>query len=329
MRETNQQQRPYTEEELITEQITKDKQNYQHEDAALKYCMQSFAEVLLGFFQIAGDIKVVGPGPTELVDLNIVKRYEDFNLLMEDGSCKHFEFQSTEDGIEDLRRFRLYEALYCYQYKTPVTTYVLYSGSIRNPKTELTDGYNTYRVYPLVMGDIDVGGCIVGLYEKIQKGKKLTKEDIVPLALCPLMGGKLSQKERIQQAFALLREITEHPEETEMDTEEIGKVEAVIYTMAEKFLETVDLDEVMEGLSMTRIGRRLVESGRMEGRIEGVMSGQKMLLCILNAKGTPSEALRERIQKEANLEVLESWGALAVKTETLEQFEEMMETQMA
>lgn len=29
----------------------------------------------------------------------------------EDGSWKHFEFQSTDGGIPDLKRFRVYEAI--------------------------------------------------------------------------------------------------------------------------------------------------------------------------------------------------------------------------
>ena len=33
-------------------------------------------------------------------------------------------------GIEDLKRFRMYEAMASYQYKVEITTYVLYSGNI-------------------------------------------------------------------------------------------------------------------------------------------------------------------------------------------------------
>ena len=54
--------------------------------------------------------KVVGVLPTEEIYLELKKGAEDFNYLMSDDSIKHFEFQSTNGGVEDLKRFRLYEA---------------------------------------------------------------------------------------------------------------------------------------------------------------------------------------------------------------------------
>ncbi len=41
---------------------------------------------------------------------------------------------------------RTYEALTSYQHKVPVTTYVLFSGNIKNPRTSFTEGINTYKV---------------------------------------------------------------------------------------------------------------------------------------------------------------------------------------
>ena len=86
---------------------------FQEEDAALKTVMQFFAEDVLPFLHISG--KVIGFAPTELVRLDIQKFFQDFNLIMEDTSWKHFEFQSTDNGIEDLKRFRVYEAVTSYQ----------------------------------------------------------------------------------------------------------------------------------------------------------------------------------------------------------------------
>lgn len=80
----------------------------QHEDAALKTAMHFFAEELLPFWGIEG--KVVGFAPTEQVHLEIQKLYQDTNLIMEDGSWKHFEFQSKNEGLAGLKRFRQYEA---------------------------------------------------------------------------------------------------------------------------------------------------------------------------------------------------------------------------
>ena len=81
----------------------------QQEDAALKTAWQFFASDLLPFFQISGSVK--GIAPTELISLELKKLFQDFNLILEDGSWKHFEFQSKNEGLAGLKRFRTYEAL--------------------------------------------------------------------------------------------------------------------------------------------------------------------------------------------------------------------------
>lgn len=238
-------------------QLRKDIQ--QHEDIALKTGMQFFAEELLPYFKISG--KVVSFAPTELVHLEVQKLNQDFNLVMEDGTWKHFEFQSTNEGLAGLKRFRTYEALTSYQYKVEVTTYVLYSGSIQNPMTEFTEGANTYRVIPIIMRDKNADQLIAGLQRKAEAGEALTRQDLVPLTLCPLMGGSLSQKERIRAAYGITRRATQIPKE------DIRKIEAMIYTMADKFLESADIKEIEEEISMTRLGQMLVNRGIEQERV--------------------------------------------------------------
>ena len=234
---------------------------FQEEDAALKTVMQFFAEEVLPFLHISG--KVVGFAPTELVRLDIQKFFQDFNLIMEDTSWKHFEFQSTDNGIEDLKRFRVYEAVTSYQNGVSVTTYVLYSGNIRHPVTQFTEGNNAYRVQPIIMQNKNAEKTFQELKEKAQAGR-LTRTDLVSLTLCPLMGGEMPQKERIKGAFEILKESGGL-----LDPDEVQKIEAVIYAMAEKFLEKMDLEEVMEEISMTRLGEMLVNKGYGEGYGKG------------------------------------------------------------
>lgn len=112
----------------------------QHEDAVLKASMQFFAEELLPYLNITG--KVVSFVPTELVHLDLQRLFQDFNFIMEDGTWKHFEFQGSNEGVKGLKRFRVYEALTSYQHNVTVETYVLFSGNIKNPMTEFTEGQN-------------------------------------------------------------------------------------------------------------------------------------------------------------------------------------------
>lgn len=237
----------------------------QHEDAALKTTMRFFAEELLPYFGIEG--KVASLAPTELVHLEIKKLFQDFNLIMEDGSWKHFEFQSKNEGIKGMKRFRSYEALASYQNEVPVTTYVLFSGTMKDPMSTFSEGINTYRIIPIIMQDLNADDLIGQLQYKVDHGITISRYELVQLTLCPLMGGKKTQKERIQDAYAITMNAAD------IDPEEVRKVEAVIYAMADKFLETMDLEEIMEEMAMTRLGRMLVKEGIEEGIEKGIEKG--------------------------------------------------------
>jgi len=191
----------------------------------MKTTAQFFSQELLPYFNIVWEVDHIGP--TEIVHLDIKKYYEDLNLIMKDGSWVHFEFQSTNKGIKDLKRFRSYEALTSQQYDAAIRTYVLYSGNISHPITEFTEGFNTYRVQPIIMKGYRVEKLFDDINYKLEHAIPLSKEDLVPLTLCPLMGGDLSQKERIQKSIQIV-----HQSENIVD--DINKIEAVIYAMANK-----------------------------------------------------------------------------------------------
>ena len=55
--------------------------------------------------------------------------------------------------------------------------------------------------------------------------------------------------------------------------EDIEKIEAVIYAMADKFLDSVSKEEILEAISMTELGQKLMDKGRSEGRNEGKIEG--------------------------------------------------------
>ncbi|MCC8151962.1 MAG: hypothetical protein LIO96_11055 [Lachnospiraceae bacterium] len=249
--------------------MEKENNNSQHEDAALKVMMQFFADELLPYSGIPG--KVVRAAQTETVQLKLYKSYEDFNLVMENGSWKHFEFQSTNGGKRDLKRFRAYGANLSYQHDVSVTTYVLFSGKIKTPVTSFTEGFHTYQVCPIIMQDRNADQIILTLRSKMNAGKLLTKSDLVPLALLPLMGGELEQKDRILESLAIIRKARNDF----ADQDCIDKLEAVIYTMAEKFLENLDMEDVRKGVAMTRLGQMLIEEGMEKGREEGRVEGRE------------------------------------------------------
>ncbi|MCD7743871.1 MAG: hypothetical protein LUI13_01035 [Lachnospiraceae bacterium] len=230
----------------------------QTEDGIMKVMMGFFTEEMLPHFGISQ--KVSAYTLTEEVQLVLRKGYQDFNFLMEDKSIIHFEFQSKNGGTEDLRRFRSYEGNLSYQLKAPVTTYVLFSGKIKRPMTELIEGVNTYKIIPIIMSKRNADELLARVRNKIDKGESLTRDDLVMLPLLPVFGGESSQIERIQGAFEITARADQVPRE------DVEKIEAAIYAMATKFLDRSELKLIKGGIKMTYLGKLLVEDGRAEER---------------------------------------------------------------
>jgi len=233
----------------------------QTEDAVMKLMMEFFSEEMLPVFGITQ--KATAFTLTEEIHLELKKGYLDFNLVMEDGSVSHFEFQSTNGGTKDLRRFRTYESNLSYILQKPVTTYVLFSGKIKRPMTKLKEGINTYRIHPVIMSQQNADLLLEEMRSKITRSEALTREDLVRLPLLPIFGGKSSQLERIQTAFELTTKADQ------VAKEDVEKIEAAIYAMATKFLNHNELEQIKGGLKMTYLGQLLFEDGRKEGREEG------------------------------------------------------------
>lgn len=167
------------------------KPNY--EDFIMKRAMDIFSQEGLKFFGINERVKEVGP--TELVVLNSKNMYMDYTFLMEDDKYIHFEFQTTDKGVADLMRFRTYEALLNHQTQKEVTTYVVYSGDIKNPVSEYNCGINKYKVNAISMVNQDGDKVFDEIIEKISQGKNIDKQDIIKITFTHIMGGDMSLSE--------------------------------------------------------------------------------------------------------------------------------------
>lgn len=121
--------------------------------------------------------------------------------------------------------------------------------------TEFTEGINTYRVVPIIMQDKNADKVIDELKHKRELGEMITKADLLPLVLCPLMSGTMSPKERVIAAYDITRKATG------VDAETIREVEAVIYIMADKFLDSKEMEQLKEEIKMTRLGKMLYDDG--------------------------------------------------------------------
>ena len=219
-----------------------------YEDLIMKRAMDVFAE---------DGLKEIGP--TELVVLESKNLHMDYTFLMEDDTYIHFEFQTTNKNISDLRRFRAYEALLSHQTGKDVVTYVIYSSNIINVNDTLETGINKFKVNTISMASKNGDDVFKNVSDKISKGISLSKDDIISLSFSPIMGGQVSKLDRILNTIKLLKDI---------DITYRHDVESIIYAFANKFLSGKDLERVKEELKVTELGKSLIDEGKKEKAIE-------------------------------------------------------------
>ncbi|MET7040577.1 hypothetical protein WBZ18_00385 [Clostridium botulinum] len=235
-----------------------------YEDLIMKRAMDLFAEEGLKFFGINRKVKELGP--TELVVLETKNMFMDYTFLMEDDTFIHFEFQTTNKGKTDLRRFRAYEALLSHQTGKDVVTYVVYSGNIKNTVNTLETGISEFRVNSISMASKDGDKIYNDIVEKIKSGIDITKQDIISLTFTPIMGGNISTVDKILNAIEIVKDINKDYKHD---------VESILYAFANKFLSGKDLEKVKEELKMTELGKSLIQEGIEKGIKQGIEKGKE------------------------------------------------------
>ena len=183
--------------------------------------------------------------------------------------------------------FRLYYPILRYQYKREVITCVLCTANVRKRVDRLTNGRSCYRVRIICLKEWDADGLIRELEEK-QKVKRLDREELLKVILTPLMSGELSQPERIRRSLCLLRGEQENQEKTEL-----LKMQAVLYTLAEKFLQKEELEKIKEEIHMTRLGQMIFDDGEKKGRENGLELAKQILR--LAGENVPVQEIARRL----------------------------------
>ena len=247
------------------------KQNFHQEDLALKTAAQFFGGELLPLLGVKGVIKYIAP--TEAVKLESRQMFQDFNYAMEDGSWVHLEFESDSLTTKDLRRFREYEAAVSRTFGVAVVTYVICSSQVKRLKSELTEGINTYRVKVIRLKNRNSDLLFERLKKKKALGEPLTKEDLTPLLLAPLMSGSMDIEERITESITMIQEAGAALSELEME-----KMQAVLYVLADKFLSGDGINRVKERLAMTKLGQMIFDDGVKKGLEQGIEQTVEILM---------------------------------------------------
>ena len=271
--------------------------NTKHEDAIMKMGFGYFRESILKRLGISYEF--VAEESPELIELQIHSMYMDFTFLTTEDFYVHFEFQTTETDWKDLLRFEAYEAVTAHKREKKVLTYVIYSGGITNAVTELNCGFYTYRVEPVYLAGYDADKIFKRLKEKMNNGEVFDDEDFAGLALAPLMSGKQSRKEKIKEAIYYAKQ---------EETVTAEKTVAILYTLADKFLKGIELQEIKEVVAMTRLGQMIYDDGVEKGMEKGMDRMAMLTSQLLKEKrlddlqkATEDKEYCEQLMKEYNI----------------------------
>ncbi|MDY4077165.1 MAG: DUF4351 domain-containing protein, partial [Clostridium sp.] len=174
-----------------------------------------------------------------------------------------------------------------------VTTYVVYSGNIKNAKDTLETGINKYKVKSIFMSDKNGDLIVEELEQKVKNKENITKQELVALTFTPIMGGKLTKAEKIIKSIRIVKS---------SNNEYKYDIESMLYAFADKFLRGKDLQRVKEEISMTELGRMLIEDGIEKGIEKGRAEGKTETLIKLLIKkfGFLSEEYKNKISKLSN-----------------------------
>ena len=135
------------------------------------------------------------------------------------------------------------------------------------------------------------------LKQKQDNGETFTEDDYAALSLTPLMSGKMSRKDMFKEAIRLAKPNIELSAE---------KATAMLYTLADKFLDRAELDEIKEVMRMTRLGQMLMDEGMEQGIEKGIELNQ-------------TDSIK-KLMKNMNLTIDQAMNALEVPADKREKY---------
>lgn len=105
----------------------------------------------------------------------------------------------------------------------------------------------------------------------------------------------MQMKDKIREAIILAKRNTDLTAE---------KTTAMLYTLADKFLDNADLDEIKEVVAMTRIGQMLLDEGMERGMERGIERGFQLTKYLMD-KGRMDDLKRAMEDEDYRKKLLE------------------------
>lgn len=258
------------------------------EDLAQKSAVAYFGSEVLAWLNIRE--RTVAAAPTEHIQAKVRHTYEDFNYVMENGEWYHFEFESGKVTRKTLKRFREYEATASYVHDVDVVTYIICSDAGQKVMEELNTGINTYRVHMILLKDFSVDEIFENLQQKIVD--EIHSNDLIPVAMSPLLGGTMPMEERVRTSFQFLKE--QYPQ---VGNEQMTSLVSILIMLGEKFLGKEKIEQFKEEYNMTYLSQLVFNDGFNNGKEAGWQDGIRAMIQDNLSLGIARENIIAKLQK--------------------------------
>lgn len=146
--------------------------------------------------------------PTELVELD-PKIYKTDMILELDHLIVLTEFQSTIVKTPDEKRYRLYTALvdYAKRNNKPIMLIVISTAEKTKIKQYKINKDCVFTIPIVSLKDFDGDKIINNIENKIKNNQKITRHEMLNLALAPFMSSKKSLNKQIEKTVKTLDEV--------------------------------------------------------------------------------------------------------------------------
>jgi len=272
--------------------------------------------------------KPAAPLPSDVLQVDVRRSATDALFRAEDQSILHIEFQMTSTQ-DDLRRFLLYDAgvLGRYRDAPKVHTVVLYGPHASPLPPDQNFGSISYTVHAVYLGQQNGEARLNELLHKAKSHGRLEQEDILTLALVPLMQHHRPLWQLLLDAKPLFEYVPRavrdpllyamvalgYAYETAPNRTKLKEVLGLM-SIGQEFLEDIMRDALQKGME------KGLETGIARGKLEA--SREDVLEVIEVRFGTVPSTVRAKVEATTDVETLRQWHRLALQAGSLPEIEE-------
>ncbi len=242
---------------------------YQNKDIEFKVLSEAFKEKSFAAYGLdLPKIKAVLPTNLPVVLANELRM--DNLFLLEDGTYALVDYEST-DNVQNRIKYmnyiaRVTKSLYGEHGELPeIRMVVIYTGDVAAAKPYLDVGCITLYMEQAFVADIPVEETIRAVKRKLEGGGKLTEQELMRLIISPLAErGRDAKQQRVRQVISLAKRMA--------DEKEQRFVFAGLLAASDKFIGKAEAEAIRREISMTKVGRLLMEDGAKTERIIAVVN---------------------------------------------------------